>query len=173
MLSWLLWRLDQLERLHAVAREVIGEFGDGAYAEALRREREAQSELRASDWRRVAAIVARRTAGRAGLSAAVELPLLEFEPARAPTPIAPEPSQPFLIQFVCRTPDRGATSVTEKPIQAADASAAIVAAANAAWPPQTIGLRIFDREGREVFARAKTLPAAGKQEATAPEANAG
>jgi hypothetical protein len=173
MLSWLLWRLDQRERLHAVARAVISEFGDGAYAEARRREREAQSDSRASDWGRVAAILARRTARQAGPDVAVELPLLEFDSAGAPAPIAPEPPQPFLIQFVCRTPDRGATSVTEKPIQAADASAAIVAAANAAWPPQTIGLRIFDREGREVFARAKTLPAAGRQGTPAPEVNAG
>jgi hypothetical protein len=45
--------------------------------------------------------------------------------------------------------------LTEKHIQAADASAAIVAAANTEWPPQTIGLRILDREGREVFAREK------------------
>ena len=36
-----------------------------------------------------------------------------------------------------------------------DTSAAIVAAANTEWPPQTIGLRILDREGREVFAREK------------------
>ena len=34
-------------------------------------------------------------------------------------------------------------------------SAAIVAAANIAWPPRTIGLRILDNEGREVFARQK------------------
>ena len=33
--------------------------------------------------------------------------------------------------------------------------AAIVAAANTKWPPRTIGLRILDREGREVFARQK------------------
>ena len=168
MLSWLLWRLDQLERVHAVARAIIGEFGDEAYAEARRREREAQSDLRARDWRRVAAIVARRTPRRAGLDAAAERPLLEFDSVGGPAPIAPEPSQPFLIQFVCRTPERGATNVTEKPIQAADTSAAIVAAANAAWPPQTIGLRILDREGREVFARAKALPTAGGQEAPAP-----
>jgi hypothetical protein len=43
--------------------------------------------------------------------------------------------------------------LTEVEIQAADASAAIVAAANLAWPPRTIGLRILDGEGREVFAR--------------------
>jgi hypothetical protein len=51
--------------------------------------------------------------------------------------------------------EHGPTSLTEKHIHAPDASAAIVAAANAKWPPRTIGLRILDREGREVFAREK------------------
>ena len=38
---------------------------------------------------------------------------------------------------------------------------AIVAAANLAWPPRTIGLRILDGEGREVFAREKSDRRAG------------
>jgi len=29
MFAWLLWRLDRLERLHAVARAIISEFGPG------------------------------------------------------------------------------------------------------------------------------------------------
>ena len=37
----------------------------------------------------------------------------------------------------------------------ADVSSAIIAAASLEWPPQTIALRIFDREGREVFGRQK------------------
>jgi hypothetical protein len=168
MFAWLLWRLDQLERLHAVARAMMGEFGDGAYSEARRREREAQSEARARDWRRIASIVARRASRRGSLDAPAELALLSFDSVAGAAPTAPEPSQPFLIQFVCRTPDRGETNVTEQPIQAADTSAAIVAAANTVWPPRTIGLRIFDREGHEVFAREKTRPGAGRQEAPAP-----
>jgi hypothetical protein len=167
MFAWLLWRLDQLERLHAVARAVISEFGDRAYAEARRREREAQSDSRARDWRRVAAIVARRMSRPAGLNVAAEPPLLEFDSAGGEAPIAPEQSQPFLIQFVCGTPDHDGTNVTERPIQAADTSAAIVAAANTVWPPQTIGLRIFDREGREVFAREKRRKM-GEQQAPTP-----
>ena len=54
----------------------------------------------------------------------------------------------------------------EVEIQVANVSSAIVAAANLAWPARTIGLRILDREGREVFGRqrpiadrAKTIPA--------------
>ena len=45
--------------------------------------------------------------------------------------------------------------MTEKQIEAPDAPAAIIAAANIKWPPQTIGVRILDREGHEVFARQK------------------
>ena len=41
-------------------------------------------------------------------------------------------------------------------VQVADVSAAIVAAANVAWPPRTIGLRTLDGEGREVFRRQKS-----------------
>jgi hypothetical protein len=43
-------------------------------------------------------------------------------------------------------------------VEAADISAAIVAAANLTMPPKTRGLRILDREGREVFARRKADP---------------
>jgi hypothetical protein len=58
--------------------------------------------------------------------------------------------------------------MTEKPIEAADTSAAIVATANTAWPPQTIGLRIIDRDGREVFAREKTKRIPVESRAPAP-----
>jgi hypothetical protein len=43
----------------------------------------------------------------------------------------------------------------EDEIRASDVSAAIIAAAIAAWPPKTIALRILDREGHEVFGRQK------------------
>jgi hypothetical protein len=43
-------------------------------------------------------------------------------------------------------------------VEAADISAAIVAAANLTMPPKTRGLRILDREGRELFARRKADP---------------
>ena len=89
MFAWLLWRLDQLERLHAVARAIMSEFGDGAYAEARRRERDAQSDMRARDWRRVAAIVARRASGSGGSETAAELPLLSFDSDAGATPVAP------------------------------------------------------------------------------------
>jgi hypothetical protein len=51
--------------------------------------------------------------------------------------------------------------LTEVEIQAADVSAAIVAAAKVALPPRTIGLRILDGEDREVFARQRADRRAG------------
>ena len=40
-------------------------------------------------------------------------------------------------------------------LEAEDVSGAIVAAAKLSFPPKTIGLRILDPDGREVFARRK------------------
>lgn len=141
MLAWLLWRLERMERIRAVAGALMREFGDEAYAEARRREREVDGDERARDWSRVALVVARWTCadGAAGKS----------------TPIVSEEPRTFRIQFVCGTLDQGPTNLTEKQIEVADAPAAIIAAANIKWPPQTIGLRILDREGHEVFARRK------------------
>ena len=63
---------------------------------------------------------------------------------------------PFQIQFVGAAPGRGLTILSEVEIQASDVSAAIVAAANLAFPPKTVALRILDREGQAVFERRKT-----------------
>ena len=72
------------------------------------------------------------------------------QPATVPTP------QPFRIQFVGAATESGPTILREDEIRASDVSAAIIAAAIASWPPKTIGLRILDHEGREVFGRQKT-----------------
>jgi hypothetical protein len=63
--------------------------------------------------------------------------------------------QQFHLQLISVAPDRGPSIVTEVEIQASDASTAIVAAAKIAMPPRTIGLRILDSEGHEVFSRRK------------------
>jgi hypothetical protein len=152
MLAWLLWQLERIERIRATAGALMSEFGDEAYAEARRREREANRDEPAGDWRRVALVVARRTRGLVGLEAALPPPLPELD---SPTRIVSEQPRIFRIQFVCGTVDRGPTNLTEKQIQVADTPAAIIAAANIKWPPQTIGVRILDREGHEVFARQK------------------
>jgi hypothetical protein len=154
VLAWLLWRLERIERIHAAAGVLISEFGVEAGAEARRREREASNPGTARDWKSVAWVVARRVS-RGASDAATRPPLLESGPVAESTLVASGQPQAYRIQFVCGTPDQGATNLTEKRIEAEDASAAIVAAASAKWPPRTIGLRILDREGREVFARQK------------------
>jgi hypothetical protein len=151
MLAWLLRQLERIERIHAAAGALMSEFGDEAYAEARRREREANRDKTARDWRRVALVVARRTPRRVGLQAVIPPPP-EPDP---PTEIVSEQPRTFRIQFVCGTVDRGPTNLTEEQVEVADAPAAIIAAANIKWPPQTIGVRILDREGHEVFARQK------------------
>jgi hypothetical protein len=152
MLAWLLWQLERTERIRAAAGALMSAFGDEAYAEARRRESAANHDGTAGDWRRVALVVARRTCRRVGLEVPIPPPLPEFDLS---TRIVSEEQRTFRIQFVCGTVDRGPTNLTEKQIQVADAPAAIIAAANIKWPPQTIGVRILDREGHEVFARQK------------------
>jgi hypothetical protein len=69
--------------------------------------------------------------------------------------------RPFRLQFISLAPDRGPSIVTELKIQASDRSGAIVAAAEIAMPPRTIGLRILDSDGHEVFSRRRgdrTIP---------------
>ncbi len=151
MLAWLLWQLERTERIRAAAGALMDEFGDQAYAEARRRERETSRDETAGAWRRVALVVARWTPRRVEPDAAPPT-LPEPDP---PAEIVSEPSRTFRIQFVCGTADEGSTNWTEKQIEVADAPAAIIAAANIKWPPQTIGVRILDREGHEVFARQK------------------
>lgn len=141
MLAWLLWRLERIERIHAIAGALMRDFGDEAYAEARRREREALGDERAREWRRVALVVAHRACRRGSAGKSTE--------------IVPEEPRTFRIQFVCGTVDHGPTNLTEKQIEVSDAPAAIIAAANIKWPPQTIGVRILDCEGHEVFARQK------------------
>jgi hypothetical protein len=68
--------------------------------------------------------------------------------------LAARPQQ-FRLQFFGVSTDQGPAILVEIPMQAADASAAIRAAAQTAWPANAIGLRIVDREGREMFERLK------------------
>ena len=76
-------------------------------------------------------------------------------PKRELKPAVPTP-QPFRIQFMGAGTDLGPSILREDEIRASDVSAAIIAAAIAAWPPKTTALRILDREGHEVFGRQKT-----------------
>jgi hypothetical protein len=57
----------------------------------------------------------------------------------------------FRLQFFAVAGDHGPAIVAEADIQASDASDAIRAAADAPLPPRAIGVRVLDREGREIF----------------------
>ncbi len=174
MLSWLPRRRARMEHIEAEAEALIRDLGFAAYSEARRREREASSDAIAKDWGFVALAVARLFGGRVDVDPLVRLAmnavlvpdreqaasrkprsLSKFRPAAEATDVLAATTPPFRIQFVGATPDRGPTTLREVEIQVADVSAAIVAAANIAWPPRTIGLRILDHEDREVFGRQK------------------
>jgi hypothetical protein len=61
--------------------------------------------------------------------------------------------QRFRLQFVGGAGGPGPHILGESEIWAADVSAAVRLASEVHWPPRTIGLRILDGEGREVFGR--------------------
>ena len=146
--------LERIERIHEAAGRLISEFGVEAAAEARRREREVNSIEAARDWKGVASVIARRTPKQAALDAATGPSPMEVPPVAEPmwNDFGSTEGVPI---HICATPDQGQSNLTERQIEAEDTSAAIVAAANTEWPPLTVGLRILDREGREVFAREK------------------
>jgi hypothetical protein len=172
MLSWLPRRRARTERIDAEAEALIGDFGIAAYSEARRREEEASSEPIARDWGLVAAAVAQKTGRHIGPDASIRMAMnAVFAPEGDPFAAREHPSsakrapaeasereldaalQQFRIQLVGAAPNRGASILQDVEIQASDVSAAIIAAANLAWPPRTIALRILDGSGKEVFAR--------------------
>ena len=174
MTTWAPSKRARNERIDAEADALIRDLGDYAYQEARRREHEASSDAIAEDWALVARAIARKTGTRVGLNLSTQLAMntffvLDREPgvAHKPRP-RPEPEserqpkgagvptpQPFRIQFMGVGTDSRPSVLREDEIRASDVSAAIIAAAIAAWPPHTIALRILDREGHEVFGRQK------------------
>jgi hypothetical protein len=186
MPSWLPSRRMRLERTDAEAEALVCKYFGEAYSEALRREHEASSDEIAKGWSSVALAVAHKLRSRDDVDpltriamnalfvpdrkpAASRLPrgLSPHRPLDEPKHFLPAPQQ-FRIQFVCASPDRGAPTLKEVPIEAADVSSAIVTAAKTMWPPQTIALRIVDCEGREVFARQKTRRTSSSSWAASP-----
>jgi hypothetical protein len=163
-----------VEQIEAEAEKLLRELGLAAYAEARRREHEASSDMIAEDWGLVASAVARLSGRRedsdSSNSLAANVVLIpDREPARlgkAPSLSAParqdKPSaagpttESFRIQYLGAAPEGEPALLKEVEVQASNSSAAIVvAAATLDLPAGTTGLRILDREGREVFARAK------------------
>jgi hypothetical protein len=166
MLPWLR-RRKTAERIDAEADALIDELGVEAYAEARRREYKSSGDAIALWWSRVALAVAHKTGERIGLDISSPMAMnVVFAPDREhagdhkPQPFSQADElkgtlalKPFRLQFISLAPDRGPSIVTELEIQASDGSGAIVAAAEIAMPPRTIGLRILDSDGHEVFSR--------------------
>jgi hypothetical protein len=162
----------RIKRLGDEAEALILEFGVDAYAEARRKEFEASSDTIASDWDRIAVAIAKRT----GLKVVQETPsdpdlALASESVGEPRPsfgsrpldhsnrsVRARPQQ-FRVQFLDATRAREPLLLGEVVIEAADVSAAVVAAASLTLPPKTNGLHIVDREGRKVFVRERTRSA--------------
>jgi hypothetical protein len=167
MFSWLRRRRgERAERIDAEADALIGELGVEAYAEARRREYESSNDALALRWNRIALAVGRKSGKLVGLDTSTRMAMnAVFAPDREHRRARARPSsqgdelkgilalKPFRIQLISVASDRGPPIVTELEIQASDASGAIVAAAKIAMPPRTIGLRILDSGGREVFNR--------------------
>jgi hypothetical protein len=160
-----------MDRLDAEAEAMFADLGVAAYHAARKREHEASDDTIAN-WNRIAMMIAQKIGKGVGVDTsarmmmnAVLIPDREPEKARLPRSSA-KPSaldelarileaKQFRIQFVGATSGRGQVVLREVEIEAFDVSAAIIAAANVAWPPHTTCLRILDHEGREVFARHK------------------
>src|SRR3984957_18336158 len=176
MSTWAPSKRARSARIESEADGLIRDLGDRAYQEARRREHEASSDATAENWALVAKAIARKTGSRVGLNLLTQLAMntffvLDREPgvAHKARP-RPEPQseaehqakaagvptpQPFRIQFMGAGTDSTPSVLREDEIRASDVSAAIIAAAIAAWPPHTIALRILDCDGREVFGRQK------------------
>jgi hypothetical protein len=173
MLPWLRRLRARMEQIDEEARAIINDFGVDAYCEARRREHEASSDAIAKDWGQIALAVAHKMSKRIDVDPSTRVAMnavlvsdREATPARKPRLLARltpahelkrvlDPKlHRFRIQFAGASPD-GPSILTEVEIEVVDVSAAIIAAANIAWPPRTIGLRILDSEGREVFSRQK------------------
>jgi hypothetical protein len=166
--------IESAETPEADAERLIASFRLRAYSEARRRQRHAPAAAIAAHWGAVASLIARRTgerrgaeppertepdAGGAGAAESLRAPPLvrffEVDPLDELTRILAVRPQCFRLQFFGVDADHGPIVVTETEIQAPDASSAIRAATDAAWPARAVGLRVLDLEGREIFERLK------------------
>ena len=153
---------------------LIAGFGCGAYAEARRRQRQTRASEAGAHWAHVASLIARRTgeprdgefparakpdAGLAGggenLPGPWPIRFFEVDPLDELERVLGVRLQCFRLQFFGAGPDLGPLVLGETEIEAPDASGAIRAAAQAAWPTRAVGLRVLDLEGREIFERLK------------------
>jgi hypothetical protein len=168
--GWLRQRRERAERIEDEADELIRLRGDGAYAEARRREHTASSSATAKEWNLIALAIASQTGKRIGLDLSTRMAMnAVFVPDREPDGRTPRPSvervpvdelkrivsaksQLFRIQFLCAAPT-GLPLLKEVEVAATSVSDAIVSAARFTLPPKTVSVRILDHEGQIVFER--------------------
>ncbi len=173
LLAWLRSRRERIEHMETEAYALIYDFGVGAYAEARKREREANDFASMRYWSRVALAVARNIDKQVRPDPAARIaadgvflsyaersasaqsgPVPPIDQPEEPEPIVPDhPRAQFRLQFMALTRDDGLTVVGEVGIRASDVSGAIRQTFRVAWPPRAAGFRLIDQEGREVFAR--------------------
>lgn len=158
----------------ADADRLIAMFGLGAYAEARRRQRQARASEAAAHWAHAASLIARRASerrddeiptraksdarpagGRENLPGPWPIRFFDADPLDELERVLAVRPQCFRLQFFGAGPDLGPLVLSETEIEAADASSAIRAAAQATWPARAVGLRVLDLEGREIFERLK------------------
>jgi hypothetical protein len=175
MTSWLTYRRVRIEHIDAEAQALIHDFGDGAYSEARQREHEASSAGISKDWSRVALAIASKAGKPVGADTSTRTAIeadfsrdggenpprrprhySELEHIKEPNRILGAKPAPFRVFFVGDAPGRGMSVLKEVELQVSDTSMAIVAAAKLECPTNTVGIRIIDREGREVFERHRT-----------------
>jgi hypothetical protein len=162
------------ETPEADADRLIAAFRLRAYSEARRRQRQAQASEAVAHWGDVARLIARRSgeqgdpqsksqteceADLAGARESLPRPwpirFFEVDPLEELERVLAVKPQRFRLQFFGVGADLGPAILTETEIQAPDASGAIRTAVEAVWPPQAVGLRVLDLEGREIFERLK------------------
>ena len=164
--------VESAETPEADANQLIASFRLRAYSEARRRQRRAQASQAAAHWSQVASLIAQRTGERQDANSRTECGVdhaggnerlrtprhfrfFEADPVDELERVLAVKPQRFRLQFFGVGADLGPAVLTETEIQATDASGAIRAAAEAAWPPRAAGLRVLDLEGREIFERLK------------------
>ena len=165
---------ESAETPEADADRLIASFRLRAYSQARRRQRQARAAEAVAHWGAVASLIARRMSERRGadpstrreldadvaggaesLRATTPFRFFEVDPLDELERILATNPQCFRLQFFGVGPDLGPAVLNETEIRAPDASGAIRAAADAAWPPRAVGLRVLDLEGREIFERLK------------------
>jgi hypothetical protein len=73
MISWLRQRSERTGRIRAETDLLVSELGEGAYSEARKRQREADSSSMLQRWSGVAKAIAKRTGKRVGLDTATHM----------------------------------------------------------------------------------------------------